>query len=284
MANEGLKPTLGQLLPLEKIPNELEGIREAIENLLDDVYVSNLTASQSYNGSYGYYSMSLITANSIGVNIPIAEDLKLILNPTNQNTSEIRVTLDYSWRILKYIRGFNYETFDGAAISILRIFIDLAGISQSQLLYDVVTAFYPGFNGVNQFVSDFNSAYAQSISTPSDPNKSVFDKAEDVSHEILDLNYDLIDVIFNISFNTGSDALKRIKEIFTRYFANVDNNFNEAVKLNFKAVLQELSVGLQFPRKWLVPVYTGNEPVTGLEIDDPLPEGYFSVLRFDVGR
>lgn len=284
MANEGLKPTLGQLLPLEKIPNELEGIREAIENLLDDVYVSNLTASQSYNGSYGYYSMSLITVNSIGVNIPIAEDLKLILNPTNQNTSEIRVTLDYSWRILKYFRGFNYETFDGAAISILRIFIDLAGISQSQLLYDVVTAFYPGFNGMNQFVSDFNSAYAQSISTPSDPNKSVFDKAEDVSHEILDLNYDLIDVIFNISFNTGSDALKRIKEIFTRYFANVDNNFNEAVKLNFKAVLQELSVGLQFPRKWLVPVYTGNEPVTGLEIDDPLPEGYFSVLRFDVGR
>lgn len=54
MANQGLKPTLGQLLPLEKIPNELEGIREAIENLLDDVYVTNLIASQSYNGSYGF--------------------------------------------------------------------------------------------------------------------------------------------------------------------------------------------------------------------------------------
>jgi len=32
MANEGLKPTLSQLLPLEKIPNELEGIRDAILN------------------------------------------------------------------------------------------------------------------------------------------------------------------------------------------------------------------------------------------------------------
>lgn len=284
MANQGLKPTLGQLLPLEKIPNELEGIREAIENLLDDVYVTNLIASQSYNGSYGFYSMAISTGTSLGVNIPIAQDLKLILNPTNQNTSEIRVSLDYSWRILKYIRGFNYQTFDGAALSVLHIFLDLAGISQAQLLYDVVTAFYPGFNGINQFVADFNSTYGQSIVTPSDPNQSIFDKSEDVAHEILDLNYDLIEIIFNLSFNTGGDALTRIKQVFSGYFTNVDNSFNEAVKLNFKAVLQELSVGLQFPRKWLVPVYTGVEPVSGLQIDDPLPEGYFSVLRFDVGR
>lgn len=284
MANQGLKPTLGQLLPLEKIPNELEGIREAIESLLDDVYVTDLIASQSYNGSYGFYSMSISTGTPIGLNIPIAEDLKLILNPTNQNTSKIRVSLDYSWRILKYIRGFNYQTFDGAALSVLNIFIDLAGISQAQLLYDVVTAFYPGFNGINQFVTDFNSTYGQSIVIPTDPNQSIFDKSQDVSHEILNLNFDLVEIIFNLSFNTGGDALVRIKQVFSRYFTNVDNSFNEAVKLNFKTVLQELNVGLQFPRKWLVPVYTGTEPVSGLQIDDPLPEGYFSVLRFDVGR
>ena len=33
MANQGLKPTLSQLLPLEKIPNELEGVRDAIGDL-----------------------------------------------------------------------------------------------------------------------------------------------------------------------------------------------------------------------------------------------------------
>lgn len=59
MANQGLKPTLSQLLPLEKIPNELEGVRDAIGDLLDDIYVSNLIASQSYDGSYGYYTLTL---------------------------------------------------------------------------------------------------------------------------------------------------------------------------------------------------------------------------------
>lgn len=284
MANEGLKPTLSQLLPLEKIPNELEGIRDAIGDLLDDIYVNNLIASQSYDGSYGYYTLTLTTANSIGLDIPIAEDLKLVLNPTDQGTTEFSVSLDYSWQILKYIYEFDYTTFDGAAISVLRIFLNLANVSEKQLLSDVLTVFYPGYDAINNFANEFNTTYGQNVTVLSGANDSVWDKVEDVSGQIMELDYDMVLVTFDLLINVSGDPLSRIRTVFSKYFANAENSFNEATKLNFIATLRELSVGLQFPRKWLVPVYTGNEPVTGYEIDDPLPEGYFSVLRFDVGR
>lgn len=257
MANEGLKPTLSQLLPLEKIPNELEGIREAIGNLLDDIYVSDLIASQSYDGSYGYYTLTLSTANAIGINIPIAEDLKLVLNPTTQGSSEIWVSLNYSWRILKYIHDFNPVSFDGAAISIFRIFMDLANINEKQLLNDILMTFYPGYTAINTFATEFNTTYGQNVTVLSGDNDSVWDKVENVSDQIMDLDYDMVQVSFDLLINVSDNPLARIRTLFSRYFANAENSFNEATKLNFIAAMRALTVGLQFPRKWLVPVYTG---------------------------
>jgi len=50
MANQGLKPTLSQLLPLEKIPNELKEVWDAIGKSLRDIFdqLDALLAKASY--------------------------------------------------------------------------------------------------------------------------------------------------------------------------------------------------------------------------------------------
>ncbi len=80
MPDSILKPTLSQLLPIDKIPNELEALRDALASIFDDIYVTDLIVGKSYHGDSGFYSLTLFTYNSLGVEVPIAQDLKLVLN------------------------------------------------------------------------------------------------------------------------------------------------------------------------------------------------------------
>lgn len=61
-----MHPSLSQLLPLDKIPNEIEAIRDALASLFDSVFVKDLIASQSYDNSSGFYSMALTSYKSVG--------------------------------------------------------------------------------------------------------------------------------------------------------------------------------------------------------------------------
>lgn len=77
MSDNSIQPKLSDLLPLDKIPNELEAIREALESIFDDIFVKNLIATQSYDGSAGRYSLSLTTYDAFGLNIPTPRSFPL---------------------------------------------------------------------------------------------------------------------------------------------------------------------------------------------------------------
>lgn len=278
-----MHPSLSQLLPLDKIPNEIEAVRDALASIFNDIYVKNLIASQSYDGSSGFYSVTLTTYNSIGIDIPIADDLRLILNPTVQGTTEIPVSFDYSWIILKYIRDFNFDSFDNTVQSVLRILFDLAEIDERRLLNEVLHAFYPGATALEDFVQDFNNGYNQALTVSNDNDLTLEEKTNEISDTISDLDFDVIQVVYESIIEVNGEGYERLKLLFARFFDNIEQNLKEALQLNFNAIIQEISVGLQFPHKWLRPVYTGNEPVSGLTENDPLPDTYFSYLKFDVG-
>ena len=73
MENSNMYPRLNQLLPLEKIPNELEDIREALIDVFDDIFVKDLIVGKSYHGDSGFYTLTLVS-DSLGINIPLAKD------------------------------------------------------------------------------------------------------------------------------------------------------------------------------------------------------------------
>jgi hypothetical protein len=280
-----MHPTLSQLLPLDKIPNEIEAVRDALESIFDDIYVKNLIVGKSYHGDSGFYSLTLTTYNSLGVNIPIAEDLKLVLNPTIAGTTEIPISFDYSWVIIKYIKEFSLDSFDNAVESVLNILFDLAETTPSQLLREAIYAFYPGTDSLVDFVTQFNNAYTQVLQVSTDPDLSDNEKIDLIADEIEELDFSLVEVIYETLINIdGEDGLERLKQLFANYFENIEENIKEAIQLNFNILIKELSVGLQFPHKWLRPVLTPDlAPMPGLELDDPLPDDYFSYLTFNVG-
>lgn len=278
-----MHPSLSQLLPLDKVPNELEAIRDALASLFDSIFVKDLIASQSYDNSSGFYSLTLTTYNSLGIDIPLAQDLKLVLNPTIEGNTEIPISLDYSWIILKYINDFNFDSFDNTVESVMRILFELAEINEKTFLTELVTTFYPGSNALANFINQFNTINSSTIATSNDLNASFDNQVEDVSRQIGYLDIDLIDFAYNNVINVGDEGLDRLKQLFSNYFDNIEDNIKEALRLNFNVAINEISVGLQFPHKWLKPVYTGNENVSGLVLDQPLPVNYFSYLKFDVG-
>ncbi|KAF2082120.1 hypothetical protein [Flavobacterium sharifuzzamanii] len=284
MSNQIMHPSLSQLLPLDKIPNELEAIRDALASLFDSVFVKNLIASQSYDNSSGFYSMTLTTYNSLGLDIPLAQDLKLVLNPTVDGNTEIPISFDYSWIILKYINDFNFESFDNTVESVLRILFELAEINEKTFLNELINTFYPGANALVDFVDQFNTVHTDALATLNDVNASFDNQVEHLSQQIGSLDIDLLKFAYENLLNVGSEGLDRLKKLFAHYFDNIEKNIKEALTLQFRMAINEISVGLQFPHKWLRPVYTGTENVsTDIVLDQPLPDNYFSYLKFDVG-
>lgn len=279
-----MHPALSQLVSLEAIPNEIEALKDALASVFDEIFVKDLIFNVSYQGEAGFYSLTLTTYDSIGINIPIAEDLKLVLNPGDVGTTEIPIRFNYSWIILKYINDFDYQSFDNSAHSVFKILFQLAELTVDKLVLDVISVFYPNSNGLFDFISDFNSNYSQNLTALADPNATQLDKSKKLAEDIQSLNLDVKDVIFDLILNSGNgDALENVKLLFEQNFSNITENLKDALTLQFSISIEELSAGLQFPRKWLVPVYTGDQNVPGLELDDPLPEPYATILKFNIG-
>lgn len=286
-------PRVSDILPLDKIPNELEGLRDALTDLFDDLYVKDLFVSVSADGSSGYYSLSIVSFNQLGLTLPFAggdDEMKLVINPTVTGTTEIPVTLDYKWEILKYIKQFSLESFDNALHSIVQIFFDLAETTPEAFLKSVIVAFIPEANAIEAMINKINTDYNTAINY--DPNQGDDDQLAKIADTLAAYDLDLVKSIVQ-SYLEGdgfAEGLKRVKQLFENLIDNVEDNLKEAIKLHFTVQILDLSLGLRFPRKWLQPVYNGTDiivdgngnPVT-LQINDPLPENYHSYLTFDVG-
>lgn len=282
MPNQVMHPALSQLLPLHKVPNEIEALRDALEAIFDDIFIKDLISSQNPDGSSGFYSMKITSYNGVGIDLKIAEDLKLVINPTSVGATEIPLQFSYSWLILRYINNFNSSSFDNAVDSLLQILYDLAGFNQKTFLKELIASFYQGPTSIDDFITSFNAANPNTISSP--PSNSSWDsKIDNISAQISRSNKDLIAFAYNTNINVNGEGIERLKKLFSSYFTDIQQRIKEAIQLNFTATINEIGLGLQFPRNWLTPVYTGSEPVSGLAIDDPLPEPYFSYLYFDAG-
>lgn len=94
------------------------------------------------------------------------------------------------------------------------------------------------------------------------------------------------DVLINLFLGLTDldDKFQRLLRLFNYWMQDIDQEDIKSFLIpQFSFELNNINLGLEFPRNWLVPVYTGSEPVAGLNINDPLPEPYRSALEFNVG-
>jgi len=275
MPTNPLYPVVSDLLPLEKIPSELQGLREALKNVLDEVYFKDFRVGQSYHGEAAYYAMTLVTFNPLGLNIPFVQDLKLVLNPNGQGNTEIPISFDYSWEVLKYLNGFNFSSFDNSVTSIVEVLMELAGITKTEVLDQVLGSFFTGADTLEDFVSAFNTGQGSSIFV--DPTVPTSLQVTDVVNQIEKADLDVIGFVVD-QYLTGADfseSLDNLNGVFASWYGSITtDSLNRILKVKFRVLIPNLSVGLQFPRKWLVPVDAQLEP---------LPEPDVSILSFNIG-
>lgn len=284
MSNVLIYPRLSDVLPIGNIPDQLEGIKQALESIFGNLYAKDIYIYTAPDGTSGHYSLKIVFLTQLGINIPFLggdDSMKLVINPTASGTTEITVEVDYNWRIIRYIKKFSLDSFDNTLLTICQILFELAETTPQDLLRNVIASFIPEINAIETLINKINNDY--NIVINYDPNESDETQLENIVNalETYDLNIVKIIVDSYINGNGFNEGINRLKKLFNDIIHNVEENIRELIKLHFQAKISDLSLGLRFPRKWLVPVNTGQDP--NLDIDAPLPEPYHSYLTFDVG-
>ncbi|WP_124981001.1 hypothetical protein [Nonlabens xiamenensis] len=281
-----IAPTLDQILPLEKIPNELSALRDALTNVFDGLFVHDVIIGHSTYSDAGFYSFTIKSYTGVQLDIPFVTDLKLVLNPDPSGISGMSVPIefDYSWLILRYISEFNITSFDNSIKSVFEIIFKLAGVTPDELLYTAVNKLASNnLNDLNDLINAFNSTFNENVQIINEPHLNEFDQYSEFTKSIANLSYDPIEVIYELFLSSSNVTLEDVQLIFEDFIDNIVDSLMEAIQLHFNLIIRNIAIGLQFPHKWLRPVNTSaiNEP--GIGIDEPLPDQYFSFLTFDVG-
>ncbi len=275
MSEHQLYPVLSDLLPLHKIPSELELVKEALTSILDKVYFKDLVLSKAYNGEAGYYTLSLISLKPLGVNIPFANELKLVINPSADGTiTEVPLSFDYQWEVLKYFNTFSFDSFDNSIASIVRMLLEIAGISKEDLFNQILATFFEEGLALTAFLTQLNQEKGTNITAE---ETAGFSQITSVLYQIERSDIDFVDYVIKqyIEGDSFEKGFERVKLLFQNWYGELTSSkITEILKIKFRVSIPNLSLGLLFPRKWLIPVDANLQP---------LPEPEKAALSFAVG-
>lgn len=280
-----ISPTLGQILPIDRIPERFEGIRSFLESILDEVFVTNLVVGKSELGESGTYTMRLVVPEGIALNLPFVEDLALVLNPNELGQSTLDFAMDYQWLVLKYIQDFSLTDFSATVDNLIGLLMEFLELEEEDLLAEALSTFFPEGDGIMDFIDSLSSTYGVVVSGINDETTPFIEKVAIIFDAIEESELDTIQIILESFINDIEefDPMERLQALFSEYINDIEEVIAEILEPEFSASLLDLSIGLQFPRKWLVPVYTGEEDVPNLGINDPLPDEYHTYLSFEAG-
>ncbi|MCO5253753.1 MAG: hypothetical protein M9892_05220 [Bacteroidetes bacterium] len=302
MIDENLIP-VNELVPIEKIPDELGFIKDCIEDIIADLFVGDYVVQISVHKEYAFYSFKLLSFTRIGFEFPNTNGLTLILNPgINQtNWTEFPVSLAYSLPILKYVNTFDSDNFDFSPRAFFDILIAISNTNRRNILETFINSFYEWDeyeyeeeyeeeeeeeeddeerSPLEKFVDDFNTNY-----TPTTPLVISTDEETDVIEDLLlqmesnGNDFDIIEIIFT-DYIIGEDIDESISNIIKlfRYFIGdfTIGNITSMLIPEVSVSLDSINIALEFPRNILQPI---NEQ-TG-EVDED--EDKKSRLLFEVG-
>jgi hypothetical protein len=287
-------PRLLDLLPTNQIPDSFF-IKDEIENILSEIYYRKFSLESTRNRDYASYNLNLLFLNQVGFTIPSTE-IKFLLNPATDGTSltEVPISFEYHLPILRYRDLFSSDTFSEDPLAYFSLLLRMLNLPIDELLLELLNSFGTGQDQLQSFIDSVNANY--NTGTTIVKNSSI--AQDDILTLIEDMDergLDIVSIIFQefiLSSGSLSNQLERLIDIFGRWIHNLDLKklFLDLFIPSFSVSINSINVGLQFPRKWLTPIYTGSQDYPNaltdkpdIKIDDPLPEGYYSDLIFNVG-
>jgi hypothetical protein len=261
-------PPLSLLLPLDRIPPNLGVIGDALTGVFDRVFYRNLHSDVTRSGDSGYYKFDLVFYHSVGIEIPGTNGLALLLNPASDASGNtyIPVEAQYSWPILKYIRGFKPDSFADSARSFFDLVLDVIGATEEELLAEVIAVFIEDPDPITKFIADFNTKYGVLLSGQPPTGLTVY---EFLIQQIgnVQQSLGLLEVIFNdyVAVGVDFDAIfERLKALAQRWLGEITvDDLRRLLVPEASVALTTLTVGLQFPTSVLRAVDKDGNPLPG---------------------
>lgn len=302
-------PRLSTIVSVDKLPEILEFLKDDISDLLDKIYYKDLQHSLSLYGDTAFYNLSFVSKRTIGIDIP-STGLSLLLNPSleGDNVSVFPVSLEYRLPILAYIKSFNLNTFSYTPEAFYKLALSVLKLSETQVIIHTINNITIPANDqvsrIEQFVNDVNTAYNSSISVPVGENQISL-LAESIYSK---LGVSSSTVVFNVYMDAFDleTSMYNIKVFFKSLLPDdVETFIKKLIVPDVSFLIEDIRLGLAFPRNMLKPVYVNNvegsdnyenrNKLIGEDVDwdgtlltNPLSgedlENIKSKLIFDVGR
>ncbi|MFT6502853.1 MAG: hypothetical protein ACJASQ_002984 [Crocinitomicaceae bacterium] len=285
---------MAQNLPLAKELIEQSEVLGPLFNLtgdllgtMDKVHYRNLFVSRAKYNEAGHYSLTLVTFENLGLNFSGPGGMGIVINPTTIGPigSEIDVTFKYKWDILKYRHAFDGATFTESIDQIFEIVLDVANITKQDFLSTFLSEFFDNSDNIFDFITDFNLINSEGLTlTANGSNPDVLGELENVIDQF---DASEVNVFLSIFSNylqeaTFQDSLDNLNNIFKSFIGEITlEKIQDFVLPAIRMSVDDISIELQFPRLWLIPMI--ESPLgSGKYIEDPdILE--LSALAFDVG-
>lgn len=277
MPSNNIYPPISQLLPKVNLPIDLTLINGFVANVFDNLYYKDLIAENSRLGDAGFYKFNLITYKSIGYEIPGTDGLALLFNPgfvdNGTNNTVIPLSFEYQLEVVKYINGLSPSNFQSDPLAYFNLILEILDLSVAEVLEQSIAVLINDPNPIQKFITDFNAVRGASNNivqnSGQDPNDII-----DIAIQVEQRGFDNYAVIFEDYVNVGSinEVLDKLKLLFDKWFGNIDIEelFKKLFIPKFRAGIDNISLGLQFPESVF-------QPVT------PAFPGEKTILTFNVG-
>lgn len=283
MANEKFYPSLFTLLSANKLPDNLGFLQDIANNVFDGYFYRNLQTNISKSGDRANYRLIIISYNKVGFEIP-GTGFALILNPSSipETGSEIPVSVNYKWEILKYISSFDISQFDWSPYSFFKLIAKIAKTNSNELVKEIVFSFIGGSNPVNDLIINYNNSHPDNqISVIPDTDSDIY--IQNVIDAFDTQSIDVLQIIFSdYIYNLDDFVLfKNVEKLFFKFlgFFSIER-IKKLLIPQVSAAIEQISVGLQVPAIVLREV----DPVTFVPLQDNSGNDVPAVLRFAIGK
>lgn len=285
-------PLAKDLVPIDKLPLSFFKMDDDTFNLLEKIHFKDLYISEGKNKERGFYSLTLVLFKRLDLEINGTGGMKLVLNPSSLQTSnatDFSVNFHYKWDILRYKDTFNTLSFDDSPGQLFNLAFDILQIRKQDFFSNFLSKFFSVENGLQAFIEDFNINQPFELSL--DPQiLSVNDQFENIFSQFENNNTDLFQTLFSTYLKKESfeETLDNLNDLLKSIAGKLSlEKIRKFLKLSAELSLNDLSVALEFPRNYLVPVFTGTsdypDAPQNFEIGKPLPDPFKTLLKFNIG-
>ena len=282
-------PTLSSVVSLDDFPESLGFVKQAIQQLFSKIHYKDLQYKKSPKGDAAFYSLTIVS-NKLGIEL-FGSGISLVLNPDETGTSPdfnisaFPVTVEYQWKILAYLRSFDFSNFSNTPQEFFELGLIILNVSEEQAMAQFINTFTVPIDEftspLQQFVNDLkqlNSDPAiQTLNLPISDNTKLSEVAQSINQHT-GKYATLYAFGAYLLKNDLNDTKEKLGQYFRKFIPeDIESYIKDMLVPKARATLT-VSAAVEFPRNILYP-YKLNGAIWERE-----PDGSGVLSRFYFGK